>query len=314
MVVKTSDSTNALKSGTDYVFTVRCLSDDGKSYVSAYDKTGKTILYLSVPELIKAVNTAKGVTVSWKEVPGATSYLVYYKGEGAAWSGTKRIETTETSHTFTGGSSGKTYVYTVRAVKDSTVSSYNKNGVSALKLSIPTVSMKNTTNGITVSWDKISGANGYYVYRKESGGSYKVIATIKSGSTVSYSDTAVKSNNNVAYTYTVRAFNGSTKSYYTGKNIVRLTTPTISSASNSAAGKITVKWNKNSGATGYQVYYKVGSTGKTLTVENNSTLSAVISDLTKGNTYSVVVRSYKTVSGVNYYSGWSSVKKVTINK
>ena len=36
------------KSGTTYAFTVRCISADGKSYTSAYDKTGVTITYKPV--------------------------------------------------------------------------------------------------------------------------------------------------------------------------------------------------------------------------------------------------------------------------
>ena len=36
--------------------------------------------------------------------------------------------------------------------------------------------------------------------------------------------------------------------------------------------------------------------------------------LTKGKTYYVRVRSYKTVSGTKYYSAWSSKKSVKISK
>ncbi|MBQ5343473.1 MAG: hypothetical protein J6Z24_08490, partial [Oscillospiraceae bacterium] len=32
-------------SGTKYTYTVRCISTDGKTYMSAYDTTGKTITY-----------------------------------------------------------------------------------------------------------------------------------------------------------------------------------------------------------------------------------------------------------------------------
>ena len=298
-------------SGKTYTYTVQAVNG---SDMSSYDETGVSVVKLSIPTLVKAENTAKGVTVTWEDVPGATKYRVYYSSSGAKWGGKSYKETTGTSYTFTGGTSGKTYTYTVRAVNGSTLSYFDKAGVSVMKLSVPTVALKNTASGISVRWDEIGGAKGYYVYRKTGSGKYSKIATIKSGSTVSYTDTAVKSKNGTAYTYAVRAYNGQTMSYFAGKTMVRLTSNTISSVTNSAKGTMTVKWDQNSSATGYQVYYKTGSTVKTVTVKGNSSLSKTISGLTKGSTYTVYVRSYKTVSDVNYYSAWSSSKTVKISK
>ncbi len=45
-----------------------------------------------------------------------------------------------------------------------------------------------------------------------------------------------------------------------------------------------------------------------------STVSKTISSLTKGKTYYVRIRTYKTVSGTKYYSAWSSTKSVKISK
>jgi hypothetical protein len=77
---------------------------------------------------------------------------------------------------------------------------------------------------------------------------------------------------------------------------------------------MTVKWAKNTRATGYQIQYKTGTTAKTVTIRSAATLSTVIKNLTKGKTYSVYIRSYRTVSGVTYYSAWSSAKNVKISK
>ena len=62
------------------------------------------------------------------------------------------------------------------------------------------------------SIDKVTGATGYVVYRKTAKGSWSRIANIKSGSTTSYTDT--KASKGVTYTYTVRAYNGSTMSSF----------------------------------------------------------------------------------------------------
>lgn len=60
------------------------------------------------------------------------------------------------------------------------------------------------TGKITVSWSKMSGASGYYVYRKTASGSYKKIKTIKSANTLKYTDTSAKKN--TVYYYCVKAY------------------------------------------------------------------------------------------------------------
>ena len=50
----------------------------------------------------------------------------------------------------------------------------------------------------------MSGASGYYVYRKDSDGTYKLIYDILSAKETSFTDTNVKSGEK--YTYTVSAY------------------------------------------------------------------------------------------------------------
>ena len=51
-----------------------------------------------------------------------------------------------------------------------------------------------------------------------------------------------------------------------------------------------------------------------MTVKGSSTVSKSITGLSKGKTYKVYVRAYKTVGGKNYYSAWSSYKTVKISR
>ena len=71
-----------------------------------------------------------------------------------------------------------------------------------------------------------------------------------------------------------------------------------------------ISWNKQSAqATGYQLRlckradFKAGVVVKT--VKNNKTTSLLVTRLTKKTGYYIQIRTYKTVSGKNYYSGWS---------
>lgn len=81
----------------------------------------------------------------------------------------------------------------------------------------------------------------------------------------------------------------------------------------------TVKWKKQSTKmatstiTGYQIRYSTSSkmTGaKTKTVKGYKYTSKKITNLKAKKKYYVQIRTYKTVSGKNYYSSWSSVKSV----
>jgi hypothetical protein len=70
------------------------------------------------------------------------------------------------------------------------------------------VSLKSATAGkkqVKLSWKKVSGASGYYVYRSTSkSGKYTKIATIKKGSTVTYTNKNLKSKQ--TYYYKVIAY------------------------------------------------------------------------------------------------------------
>lgn len=81
------------------------------------------------------------------------------------------------------------------------------------------------------------------------------------------------------------------------------------------ANGFTVKWNKISGITGYQIQYSIRSnflSDKIVTVASATATSKVISGLTHGKSYYVRMRSYKKTGGRTYCSGWCTKKKVKI--
>ena len=91
----------------------------------------------------------------------------------------------------------------------------------------------------------------------------------------------------------------------------------LTSVKNDKGKKLKAYWKKNTKVTGYQVQYSTSSkfkSAKTVTVKGYKNTSTTITKLTKNKKYYVRVRTYKTVSKTNYYSGWSSAKSVTIKK
>lgn len=83
----------------------------------------------------------------------------------------------------------------------------------------------------------------------------------------------------------------------------------------------TVKWKKQSAKmptkriTGYQIQYSTSKSnlanGKKVKVKGYTKTSKTIKSLKAKKKYYVRVRTYMTVGGTNYYSGWSGTKSVT---
>lgn len=313
--------------------------DSGKVTKEAtYDETGvrtytcsrcgatktKTIpkLLRDAPVLTEIKNTANGVKLTWEPVDGVDAYEIYRKTADGEWEPKYCVASTEYEICADEDevSSGRKYTYTVACCDENgkLLSTYDKTGMSIYYLDPvmkEDLTLSNREGGIKVSWPKISGCTGYYVYRKDgSDGEYKKIATVKDK--LYYTDTSVADKNGKSFYYRVKAYKGGSKAYGQGRCKIRLTQPTISSLTSPSAGKFTVKWNKNSKATGYQVRYSTSSdfsSYKTKTVESNTTVSKSVSSLTKGKKYYVKVRSYKvSSSGNKYYSSWSSAKSVTV--
>ena len=176
------------------------------------------------------------------------------------------------------------------------------------------LSTANTGSGIKLSWNRVSEGSGYKVYRKTGNGSYSLIKTIENNKTTSFTDKSVKKKNGTKYTYMVRAYKGSGQNACSGKVIYRLTAPAKPEVKNSKGKKITVKWKKNTSASGYQVKFVNGSKSRTKTFSGQKSVKKTVSGFQKGKTYKVYVRSYKKVSNKKYYSAWSAARSVKVKK
>ncbi len=250
----------------------------------------------ATPKLTKIANTASGVQVTWGAVEGADNYVVYrktYDAKTKKWSGWTNLgKTTSASYVDKTAKSGTYYLYTVKAVNEAGASGYDKTGIKTYFLARPTVTTANANAGVTVKWTKATGATGYIVYRKTTGGWTKV-ATVKGAGTLSYTDKTAKAG--TTYKYTVKAYYGSYVSAYntSGVAVRRLTTPTLKSVTSAKAG-VTTKWNKVTGASGYIVYRKTGNGGwvKLATVSGNSKITYLDKTAKKGVTYTYTVKAY----------------------
>ena len=308
----TSYTDTTAESGKTYTYAVKPYNGNASA-----DYTGKQVTYLATPALSTLANAANGVSLKWNSISGAQKYYIYRKeGNG----GYKKIAEVKDAVSYTDKSvtSGKKYTYAVRALKGSSMSAYTGKSINYLAQANVSA-LNNKDNGIEVKWSKVSGAKGYYVYRKEGKNSYKKIATITNANTTSYTDTSVKNNNGKAYTYTVRAYANNALAAYTGKSVYRIATPTITSVSNSRKGEVDVDWNGVKGAKGYQIQlssdksFSKDTTDETW-VDYADGNGITITNCEKGDSFYFRVRAYKqNGSGTKYYSAWST-KSVKVTK
>ncbi len=262
------------------------------------------------------------VKLTWNKVTGATGYEVYrYNTSKKTFELAKTVTSGSTlTVTDTGLTTGKTYRYNVKAFRvnsDGTkvygAESNEKSATPVLaKASLKSVARAGYSS-IQVKWSKVSGAAGYHIYRYDSKTKkWKYIKNIKSGSTVSYTNTGLKTG--TKYTYKVRAYRGSS---YGSFSSTKSATPTLSKpvmkTLKAGSKSITVRWNKVSGAYGYKIYRSTKkSSGYKLvkTITKGSTVSWKNTGLKKGTRYYYKVKAYRTVDKKKVYSSYSSSKYI----
>ncbi len=246
---------------------------------------------VGVPQITSVENGADGVVVKWSAVKGADKYYLYRKTEKSSW---KKIKTTKKSKTYTDetAKNGTKYTYMVKAVDGKKISQYYAGEkitcIGAPKLS----SVKNYTSSVKINWNKVSSADGYYVYRKGEKGSWKQIAKVKGGSKVSYTDKKVSCSE--TYQYTVRAYDGKVKGCYNDSGIktIFLKNPASLKVENSDLGLV-INFDKIKAAKSYEIYRKTndGEWTKLSSLVGADATSFIDLDVENAETYSYSVKA-----------------------
>ncbi len=240
---------------------------------------------VGIPKVTSVLNSSNGIKINWTKIDKADSYNLYRKTESSDWKKVTTLNTT--SYTDQTLQNGVKYFYTVRAVKNNILSQYLE-GESVVALVAPKVKVSEIDKGVNISWNMISNADGYIVY-KAVNNKWVKLATVNA-STFSYQDKNVE--HGVSYRYTVKAFDGNITGSYSsvGDKITYLTAPVLYSVSNSASG-VQISFSSVKNVFKYNVYRK--SPGDKDWSYIASTKSNEFTDTTgkNGVTYLYTVRS-----------------------
>ena len=176
---------------------------------------------------------------------------------------------------------------------------------------ITTKVSRSSDTALKVSWNKVSGATGYVVYRATSyDGEYKKVKTITKGTTLSWTDT--KKTNGTTYFYKVRAYRTvNKKNYYGGYSEVvgyaALKTPSVTAKADGYSSNL-LTWKAIAKAEYYEVYRSTSKDKNYEKVTTTSSLSYVDSGLTAGKTYYYKVKAVKNCTTGVAKSAYSAVK------
>ncbi|MFP3155310.1 leucine-rich repeat protein [Lachnospiraceae bacterium ZAX-1] len=221
-----------------------------------------------------------------KTLTNATDYTISYQ---------KNIEVGAATATITGkdnytGSISKPFIIAKARPELSGIKTYNKGyGDKSFSLNV-----KNTGNGklvYTTLDSKVATVDGKGKVTLKGTGATTI--TVKVGATPQYSEASVK--------ITIK---------------VAPKKQQIASAKPVNGKKLTVKWKKDTRATGYEIQYstdrKFKKSVKAIAVGKNSTTQTTVKKLTKGKPYYVRLRAYKIakVDGkdTKIYAAWSPTK------
>lgn len=280
----------ALTVGNTYTYRISAISSNADAS-SVYSAEKAATIKCGKPVLTAANDAAGKPMLSWNAVKGAAAYEIQM---ATSSKGTyKTLATvTDTSFVHADAVGGKTYYYKVRAIDANNVEGDFCTYKSATcKCEAPVITEVTTSSSgyPMIKWGKVEGAKKYEVhYATEENGTYKKLTTTSS---TSYTYSSAKMD--TEYYFKVRAYGSSTSSTGNFSETVlalrKLAQPSLTLTTSQTSRKITVKWKKVAGATGYELQCSING-GAFETISTGTALSFAHENLAPGNKYTYRLR------------------------
>lgn len=171
------------------------------------------------------------------------------------------------------------------------------------------------TSALKIQWNRVSGASGYVVYRRESlRKPFKFYHKITSGSITTYTNGNLPGAK--VYQYAVRAYRRESGKYVFSKytTVLGATRPGTTSSTIKAvsSSKINVSWNTVSRADGYRIYRRANSGDWVFVADLGASRTSYADDKVSGGTrYVYTVRAYKKAGNVKYLAATQQSNSVS---
>ena len=307
-------------------FKIKCYSNTvGEQYAKdnglAYELLDKPTIANVTGFKVKSIFSTN-VTLQWNKNTSASGYEIeQYKG--GKWTNVAKITSNATtSYTVKGLAAGTAgYKFRMRAVMDGAYSDYtsalsvntNPYGVGGFKCS------SKTSTSVTLKWNKGTTASGYQLQQYKDG-KWVTIYTGTKATNTSYTVKKLKAGT-AGYRFRIRAYKtyGNTKQYGSWSSEVKVNTNPYGvggfKCSSKSSTSVTLKWNKGTTASGYQLQqYKNGKWVTIYTGTKATNTSYTVKGLKAGTAgYRFRIRAYKTYGNTKQYGSWSSEVKVNTN-
>ncbi len=159
-------------------------------------------------------------------------------------------------------------------------------------------------DAVRLNWSKVTGASGYGIYQYIDK-AWKRIATVTSGSTLTYRVSKLKSG--TVYKFKVRAYTKDDGTIWgTASDTIAVSTKPAVPAKVSVTQTqtaVTLKWGKVTGANGYAVFqYTSGKWKRVKTITSPSTVNFTVKNLKSATAYKFRIKAYKKYNGDTLWS------------
>lgn len=265
---------------------------------------------------LQSKTSDSGYTLNWSQSPNANGYQIQvYDENGGSYSSLKT--TTENKLSVTSLGSLTSDKYRVRAyIRINGKNIYSDYSAAFTASTAPSAPKSPKVSAIsatsyTISWKKVSGAEGYRVYRKdEKTGKYTFVVAAK-GTSVQISGRDNGSHDE----YVIRSYITLGKATLLSGNsaaVKAVTKPakvkSLKQSSTKSSG-YTLSWKAVSGADGYCVYRYDSAKKKYVRMATVTTNKYVVKNLKAGKSAQYKVRAFAKLGNKTYYGSYSDVLK-----
>ncbi|HXH32206.1 MAG TPA: fibronectin type III domain-containing protein, partial [Bacteriovoracaceae bacterium] len=253
-------------------------------------------------------STATTITVNWTTpVAGAATYDVEYRTGAAAYTNIALVTSPATITGLVAGTSYDVRLIARNAIGTSTPSSTTASVAKLTAVGAPVIAVSSSASTAVLSWGAVSGTTSYKVFRSTVSGTYSYatpVATV-ADPTVTYTDAPTV--DGTTYYYVVRTFNGSDSVDSNEVSVRPVSSFILAALTPTSATTIDVSWGAATGASTYDVYYRL-STGAYGAPINVATTTTTLTGLASNSTYNVYVVAKNAVgsSGATFTSATQS--------